>query len=297
MTHTFTAMNAAIMSNGLSCEQERKLQAMFKGFEERASRFIPGNPVDELNQLPADVPVFLDATIADLLEKSLILTRKVGYMVNPFMGRSMKAIGYTASFHESYAPEVSGEPARGFTYEPMEWLSKKWILKLEDFHFDFGGFGKGYIADRAREMLTRENVTEALVNAGGDLVAIGRHRVGIAHPKLPGKDMIKLVIEDLAIATSGNHHRRWSHEGEDYHHILNGRTGEVATSDVVQSTVIASSAMEAEVVAKLFCILPYEEAKREAVKFPDAAYFVYLNDDRVAAGGNKGLYSAMEVAG
>ena len=25
-------------------------------------------------------------------------------------------------------------------------------MKLEDFHFDFGGFGKGYIADRAREM-------------------------------------------------------------------------------------------------------------------------------------------------
>ncbi|WP_338450581.1 FAD:protein FMN transferase [Niallia oryzisoli] len=180
---------------------------------------------------------------------------------------------------------------------PIEQIASQWIIKKRDFSFDFGGFGKGYIVDKTIELFVKENVKNALVNAGGDLYAIGRHRVGIEHPLLQGKDMMRFYIEDLSLATSGKNFRKWSSNGRKYHHIVDGRTGDVADNGVLQASAIARTVMEAETISKVFCILPFEEATALVTKqFSNFAYFVYFDNSQMAVGGNSKLYSDLEVA-
>ena len=211
----------------------------------------------------------------------------------------MTAIGYTDSFNDQYQPVFKERKfaEKEFFQEPIERLSKKWIIKKQNFSFDFGGFGKGYIVDQAKKLLLEKNISHALINAGGDLTVVGTYDVGIEHPKLMGKDMIKLSITDCALATSGKNYRKWMKDQTAYHHIINGLTGKPAFNEVLQASVVAKTALEAETAAKILCILPFDQAKALLYKnFPRIAYFVYFENDQIAIGGDKRVYERLEVA-
>jgi FAD:protein FMN transferase len=295
----FKAMNCTIKLEGMDKEVQLEIEHMIREFELNTSRFIPENYLSYLNNRALNVLILLDETFVELFDQSLTLARKADYYVHPFMGDNMREIGYTSSFHENYQPifEEGKFAIKEFSIEPIERLSDKWLIKKKDFSFDFGGFGKGFIIDQVKKLLLQKGLNRALINAGGDLTVIGNYEVGIEHPILMGKDMMKFVIKDCALATSGKNYRKWEKDQSAYHHILNGRTGEPAQNGVLQASVIAKSVMEAETAAKLLCILPFEDAKALlSMRFPKIAYFIYFENNQIAFGGDTTLYEELEVA-
>ena len=66
-------------------------------------------------------------------------------------------------------------------------------------------------------------------------------------------------LNDRAVATSNVLKRRWKHEGQWQHHLIDPRTGSPSQSTVVAATVVAKTTVEAEVWAKTLCILGIEE--------------------------------------
>ncbi|NOY53946.1 MAG: FAD:protein FMN transferase [Deltaproteobacteria bacterium] len=123
-----------------------------------------------------------------------------------------------------------------------------------------GGVAKGYAVDRAIEVLEKEGIENAIVNAGGDLRAIGRRsvsrpwRVGIEDPRHRGRLMEELPLTDRAAATSGDYERFYIYQGVRYHHILDPRTGRPARG-CRSVTVIAPTAMEADALATAVFVL------------------------------------------
>jgi len=299
MKTEFKAMNSTVRLAGIEPNLQKEVERWFHEFEQKASRFIENNPLSFINKSPLDVPVYLDETLADLLEKSLKLSRKAGYYVHPFVGEAMMSMGYSSSFRDNYQPVLKKRNGDEiiFLKEQIDRLSKRWLIKKQDFSFDFGGFGKGYIVDQTKRQLLLRKVNRFLLNAGGDLAVAGTHQVGIEHPILIGKDMIRLTITDCALATSGKNHRRWKKDEAEYHHILNGRTGKPASNGVLQASVVGKTAMEAETAAKLMCILPFDHAKALLYKnFRHIAYIVYFDDDQLVLGGDDRLYEKLEVS-
>jgi thiamine biosynthesis lipoprotein len=125
-------------------------------------------------------------------------------------------------------------------------------------HFDLDGVAKGWLADRALAITPGRS---ALVDGDGDIairVAPGdTWAVGIGDPRAPGTLLGALdlgatgdVPRSWGIATSGTSVHRWTHAGRDAHHLIDPRTRRPADTDVVQATVLAGSAREAEVLAK-----------------------------------------------
>jgi thiamine biosynthesis lipoprotein len=95
---------------------------------------------------------------------------------------------------------------------------------------DFGAFAKGYAVDRAIDVLREMGINNAVVNAGGDLRAIGRHgdrpwRVGIRHPREAGILASVEVEGDESVFTSGDYERYFDWEGTRYDHIIDPRSG------------------------------------------------------------------------
>ncbi len=133
------------------------------------------------------------------------------------------------------------------------------VRRAGTFRFDLDGVAKGWIADRALEQLRA--FPAAIVDADGD---IAMHlapdlewTIGIADPRDEGdEDLALLRFDDrlpgrrVAVATSGTSVHRWEDGGRPRHHLLDPRTRRPAETDIVQATVIASSAREAEVLAK-----------------------------------------------
>ena len=95
---------------------------------------------------------------------------------------------------------------------------------------DFGGYLKGVALDRAAAILHEQGINNALINIGGNVMALGtkngeRWRVGIQHPRQPGPLATIALNDGEAIGTSGDYQRFFELNGKRYCHLLDPRTG------------------------------------------------------------------------
>jgi len=95
---------------------------------------------------------------------------------------------------------------------------------------DFGGYLKGVALDRAAAILRSQGIDNALINIGGNVMALGskhgrRWRVGIQHPRQPGPMATVELADGEAIGTSGDYQRFFEVDGKRYPHLLDPRTG------------------------------------------------------------------------
>ena len=95
---------------------------------------------------------------------------------------------------------------------------------------DFGGYAKGYALDLALINLRKQGVRNALINVGGNIIALGQHgdkpwRVGIQHPRKPNAIAVLNLESGWAIGTSGDYQRYFDLNGKRYCHIIDPATG------------------------------------------------------------------------
>ena len=95
---------------------------------------------------------------------------------------------------------------------------------------DLGGYAKGYALDRAAALLKQQGIKNALINIGGNVLALGQHgsrpwRVGIQHPRKPGPLATLELRDGEAIGTSGDYQRYFEFSGKRYCHLIDPRSG------------------------------------------------------------------------
>ena len=129
---------------------------------------------------------------------------------------------------------------------------------------DFGGYLKGVALDRAAASLKQDGVTSALINIGGNVMALGTRdaagtpwRVGIQHPRPQGVGGAPLATLELrdgeAIGTSGDYHRYFEVAGRRYSHLLDPRSGFPAEGTQAVTVLIApgsSAGMRSDALSK-----------------------------------------------
>lgn len=117
---------------------------------------------------------------------------------------------------------------------------------------DLGGYAKGYALDRAAEILRRQGIRNALVNIGGNVIALGQHgkrpwRVGIQHPRKPGALAALELRDGEAIGTSGDYQRYFMLDGKRYCHLIDPRSGHPAQG--VQAATVLTRGPRAGVLS------------------------------------------------
>ena len=127
---------------------------------------------------------------------------------------------------------------------------------------DFGGIAKGYAIDIACEKLKAFGVKNAIVNAGGDLKAMGDHgtrpwRIAVRDPA-GGIIGTLETTGDEAVFTSGNYERFRQDESERYPHILDPRTG-WPVENVASVTVITDDGWMADAAATALIVAGLDE--------------------------------------
>ncbi len=95
---------------------------------------------------------------------------------------------------------------------------------------DLGGYAKGYALDRAALLLKQRGIRHALINIGGNILALGQHgkrawRVGIQHPRKSGALATLELHDGEAIGTSGDYQRYFEADGKRYCHLIDPRSG------------------------------------------------------------------------
>ena len=109
---------------------------------------------------------------------------------------------------------------------------------------DFGGYAKGYALDRAISFLRRQELTGALINIGGNIMALGLKgeqpwRIGIQHPRKAGPIALLPLFDGEAISTSGDYERYFMLNGKRYSHLIDPRSGRPACG-IQSATILAA---------------------------------------------------------
>ncbi len=127
---------------------------------------------------------------------------------------------------------------------------------------DLGGIAKGYAGDEVKRILVEHGCVSALVNLGGNIMALGNNpqgepwRIGVQNPLRPrGEALFSLDISDASVVTSGVGERFFMKDGKRYHHILDPRTGKPAQKGLLSVTVISPSGTAADALATAFFVL------------------------------------------
>jgi FAD:protein FMN transferase len=128
------------------------------------------------------------------------------------------------------------------------------FLREPGMRIGFGGIGKGYAADRAKQLLISRGVVAGVVNAAGDLTTWGNQpngnpwTIGIADPDSRATAFSRLTISNLAVATSGNYEKYAIINGKRYSHTIDPRTGYPVTG-LKSVTILAPNAELADALA------------------------------------------------
>lgn len=164
---------------------------------------------------------------------------------------------------------------------------------------DLGAIAKGYAADEVRKLLFAQGVSDALVNLGGTVVAMGRPReVGIQHPWKPtGTVLGKLRVKDQAVVTSGFYEKYFLRDGIRYHHILDPRTGYPSDSGLAGVTLIGGSAMELDALATAIFILGPEKGAALLQRCGAEAIFITQSGDVMTTNGLKNEFTLLSPTG
>ena len=134
------------------------------------------------------------------------------------------------------------------------------FLKLRGMKIGFGAIGKGYAADKAKDILIKKNVKSGIINAGGDLTAWGEKpsgkdwMVAIVNPLNKNKVFSWLPINDKSIVTSGSYERFIKFNGKSYSHIIDPRSG-YPIDGILSVTIIAEKAELADALATSVFVL------------------------------------------
>jgi len=243
----FRAMGTTIELLLESADEQRDrdaletVQAEFERLEQVMSRFRPDS---ELSLLNREGSMVVSPDLERVIELALEAREQTNGRFDPTVHDALVAAGYNRSFDRLPRERRidAHPPARCGGRVTLE--ASSGTVSLEPgFHLDLGGIGKGYAVDRAIEILAVAG--PCLVNAGGDLAVRGDRPWPIEIEEGP-----TLELRSGAIATSGRDRRRWLASGEEHHHLIDPATGRAAQSDLLRVTVVASSAVEAEVLAK-----------------------------------------------
>lgn len=137
------------------------------------------------------------------------------------------------------------------------------FLKEKGMRIGFGGIGKGYAAERARQILLQQGVKSGIVNASGDLTVWGYQpdgkpwTIGIVNPNLKHEVFSYINVTNMAVATSGNYEKFVMIKGEKYSHTIDPRTG-LPVKGIKSVTIITPNAEIADAMATPVTIMGIE---------------------------------------
>lgn len=167
------------------------------------------------------------------------------------------------------------------------------LKKPNNAELDFSAIAKGYAVDQISQYLVDRDISNHLVEIGGEVKASGHNSkgenwtIGLNKPKSDASltDFQALVsLSDIALASSGNYRNFYEVNGIKYGHEINPLTGYPQITDILGTSVITSNCMTADAYATGFMIMSIDEAMQlaESIEGLEAIFFYGTEDGKIS---------------
>ena len=180
-----------------------------------------------------------------------------------------------------HMPDASALVAARLEASPWTWNGA--VVRPESASITLDGLAKGAIVDAACDAALRvDGVTGVVVNIGGDLAVRGSFERDVVVASPGGRELDRVVLVDEALATSGDAFRGFMVAGTHHSHIIDPRTA--CPADRIRSaSVLAPSAVDADALATICCVLSPDESIRLVEAVTGASCLILDRDGGVHA--------------
>ena len=233
-----------------------------------------------------------DKEILHIIHENKILASASENYFNPAMGKLISMWGFHQDAPEQNVP--SSDKIKDFvtnmsTMDDLHINQTTLSSTNKNFQLDLGGYAKGYALDRAKKILATNSISNALVNIGGNIMAIGMHGdrkwvVGIQHPRKPSAIASIELPSGWSIGTSGDYQRYFMADETRYSHLINPQTGFPADNSQSATIMIPpakNSGTLSDVYSKPLFIAPKLKKGQLADKLGINFFMIVLADGNI----------------
>lgn len=256
--------------------------------ENLISEWRPETQISQVNKNAGIQPVRVDREVFELTKRAITYSKMSGGAFDISIAAMDKLWRYDGSMTEMPAPDaVQKSVAKvGYEYIVLDSLNSTIYLSRPGMKIGFGSIGKGYAADKCRELLKANGIAGGIVNASGDLSTWGEQpnrkpwAIGINNPFKAGRMVKVLKIKTAAVATSGSYEKYAEIEGKRYSHIINPKTGYPSTG-LTSVTISGPSAEFANALSTSIMVIGAKAGIELVKRFPDYSYVLLTDDGQV----------------
>ncbi len=179
------------------------------------------------------LPVIIQPDIAAIISDATALSIQSKGAFNPAIGQLIQAWGFQND--ELKPVKINDQQIKKLVKSNPQMVdivikNGKVSSTNPSVKLDLGGYAKGYALDKALLTLRKHGVKNALINIGGNIIALGKRgdkpwHVGIQHPRQPNAIATIDLESGWAIGTSGDYQRYFELNGQRYCHIIDPATG------------------------------------------------------------------------
>ena len=264
----------------------------------------------KVNQNAGLRPVKVKPELIEVLSKALEYAEKSGGFFDPSVGPLVKLWGIGTD--DARVPEIEDvrEALDLVNYREIEINRQEGtvFLKRSGMALDLGAIAKGYAADEIAGLLAEENAEQAIIDLGGNILAMGEKktkktfpeffksilgsrkqektsgnenfwRIGIQDPREHRGDYLGVLeVKNKTIVTSGVYERYFEENGKRYHHIFSVESGFPAETGLLSVTIVADHSIDADALSTAAFVLGWERGRELITSVPGAEGIFVLDD-------------------
>ncbi len=262
-------------------------EQIFHALDKRFSRFKETSELHKLNTAngewtPVSLPMF------QVIKKCVELAKETQGTFDPSAGGVLASYGYGL-------PENFTLPSPLPTFRDIEFNDRELSICLKPGQvLEPASVVKGMAIDEAGKALS--SAPGFLINAGGDIITHGTYKDGtswniaIQAPQNPSAIVGTVALRDAGMATSGVYQTKGIHNGTEWHHLVDMRTGK-PSDGIISATVIANPCEEADTEASLAILLSEGEVIPR-LNQRGLPFFLIHKDGRIT---KSATFAALEV--
>lgn len=260
--------------------------AICKDYEAQFSRTMESSEIYKLNHRSADEQLFtLSDDTADLLEKALCYCKLSDGAFDITVEPVSSLWDFTSGEAALPDSEVIASAAEYVDYKTLILEENTLTFLSPNTTLDLGAIAKGYIADRIKDHLVESGVKSAVINLGGNVLCIGKKpdgtpfKIGLQKPFAETSETFAVMgIEDMSVVTSGVYERNFEIDGQNYHHILDPKTGYPYDNGLISVTIVSEKSVDGDGLSTTCFSLGLEDGLALAESL-DGVYACFIDED------------------
>ncbi|HFK5544832.1 TPA: FAD:protein FMN transferase [Elizabethkingia anophelis] len=275
--------------DSISAEQNiDKAVAEITRIENLISEWRPETQISQVNQNAGIKPIKVDREVFDLTKKGLYFSKLTDGAFDISIVAMDKIWKFDDSMDELPSEQAIKESVRNVDYRNiiLDSTNSTIFLRNPGMKIGFGSIGKGYAADKTRDLMKSMGVKAGIIDASGDISTWGTQpdgkpwAIGINNPFNDHKMAAILYFKENSVTTSGSYEKYAEIHGKRYSHIMNPKTGYPSTG-LTSVTITGPNATMANGFSTSVMVLGEKEGLKLLKQFPEYHYLLITDKGKI----------------